>query len=41
MLRAGDVKEVLEILADSVTNPLLLQEDLDEQKIAVGSCRSL
>ncbi|ELR25072.1 peptidase M16 inactive domain containing protein, partial [Acanthamoeba castellanii str. Neff] len=32
----GDVEEVVEVLADSVTNPLLLEEDLQEQKIAVG-----
>jgi hypothetical protein len=25
------------VLADSVTNPLLLEEDLQEQKIAVGA----
>jgi hypothetical protein len=39
---AGDVEEVVEVLADSVTNPLLLEEDLQEQKIAVGNvCLSL
>ncbi len=36
---AGDVEEVVEVLADSVTNPLLLEEDLQEQKIAVGNVR--
>lgn len=35
----GDVEEVLEILADSVANPLLLQNDIDEQKIAVCASR--
>lgn len=38
---AGDVEEVVEVLADSVTNPLLLEEDLQEQKIAVGNVRLL
>lgn len=33
----GDVEEVLEVLADSVTSPLLLEEDIQEQKVAVGT----
>jgi len=37
---AGHVPEVVNILADSVANPLLLEEEIQQQKVIVGELLS-